>query len=248
MKTHISDDDLNLRAYYRKEFCNRNPDRKNELMEEEERLRRQIIEQGADASPELEERLKKVSDELLDYEFPKMDFSSIKIKSREFEDLWYYHNYKEIPLQAEHEHVATIHCVDPEDKTIIVKISLDREKGDIIKDINSLLDLLKKEGKTNGLDLMSTKRRKTKEADSVFEKYDTYLEVWDMVNEKVKEGKPLRDIFRETAKEMFQKDFQEPDTLNEDDPDQRPESARKKVEHYYWEAYELIKEGGWRRI
>jgi hypothetical protein len=248
MKRHISEDDLNQRAYYRREFCHRNPERKKQLIEEEESLKRLIIGQGTDAFTELKERLEKVSDELLDYEFPATDISSIKVKSREFGDLWYYHNYKEIPIRPEHEHVATIHCVDPEDQTIIVKISLDREKGDIIKDINSLLDLLKKEGKTYGLNLMSTKRRKTKEADSVFEKYDTYLEVWDMVNERVRKRKPLRDIFRETAKEMFRKDFQEPDTLNEDDPDQKPESARKKVEHYYWKAYKLIREGGWRRI
>ena len=68
-----------------------------------------------------------------------------------------------------------------------------------------------------------------------FDKYPSYLKVWDMRQK----GLP----FPEIAREVFPDDFKDPSELEEDDPDPNPESALVKVQQYYKEAERLIMSG-----
>jgi len=140
--------------------------------------------------------------------------------------------------------LLSINALSQEGDTITIKIHLDRQTTEIMADVGSLLAILKKEAKSIGLDFGKHKNRPPKKIGSktmtIWDTYDLYLLVWDLIDI---DGMELTDV----AKRIFPKDFVDPLTLTEDDPIPNPESAIKKVIHYYNKAQEMI-DGGWRKI
>lgn len=159
--------------------------------------------------------------------------------------------------------LLSIDFVNKEDSTIMLKISLNRNKSDIHKDIDTVLMLLDKEADLYGFDFERTKKRPIKGAKSIFEKYDILIEVWDKVK---KEGKPIYEIAKEKFPEIFKYHDREltkiwqlrlkgkntnklPRDWDEDERDPiDTTSAEKKISRYYKEANRMINEGGWRTI
>jgi len=108
--------------------------------------------------------------------------------------------------------------VDQKDKTITIKIHLDRKKQDIMKGVEYLLNTLKKEAKYFGKDFKRPKPH--------LDKYEKYLKVYDLR----KEGKSWRQI----ACEVFP-------------GDKSWDKGMRKVRYYYEQAKKMIN-GGWRLI
>ncbi len=73
-------------------------------------------------------------------------------------------------------------AVDREEKTIVIKIHLDRKREDIIKGVEYLLTFLKKEGKSADIDFKRPKPH--------WDEFDKYLKVYDLR----KEGKSWKKI------------------------------------------------------
>lgn len=140
--------------------------------------------------------------------------------------------------------LLSINALNKEGDTITIKIHLDRQTGEIMADVGSLLTILEKEAKIIGLDLGKHKNRPPQKIGSkkmtIWDTYDLYLLVWDSIET---DGMEPKDV----AKLIFPKDFVDPETLNENDPDQNVDSAIKKVIHYYHKAQEMI-DGGWEKI
>ena len=113
---------------------------------------------------------------------------------------------------------AILNAINKKEKTITVKIHLDRQEDAIIQDMKYLLDLIKLQTKMNNLDLSPLKPR--------WDIYDEYLKVWNLH----KEGKTWKQI----ARQIFPKD------VNLD-------SAVSKVRSYKRKAERMIEEMG-RRI
>lgn len=140
--------------------------------------------------------------------------------------------------------LLSINAINKEDDTITIKIHLDRQNGEITADVGSLLTILETEAKIMGVNLGKHKNRPPKkmgsEKKTIWDTYDLYLLVWDLIET---DGLEPEDV----AKNIFPKDFADPETLSKDAPDQNPESAIKKVINYHHKAQEMI-DGGWRRI
>ncbi|MBS3918524.1 MAG: hypothetical protein KG012_06515 [Deltaproteobacteria bacterium] len=112
----------------------------------------------------------------------------------------------------------SFNAVDREDKTIVIKIHLDRKREDIIKGVEYLLNTLKKEAKYFSEDFKRPRPR--------WEEYDKYLKVYDLR----KEGKGWRKI----AHEVYPGDK----SLDE---------GVRKVRLLHERALKMIN-GGWRQI
>jgi len=122
---------------------------------------------------------------------------------------------------------------DKREKTIAVKIHMDRNIQDIQQDIADLYDIIHKEARIKGYPMRKTKKRKTKKSESIFENYDLYIKVFDSME---KDGrKPMK-----VAREFFKEEFRDPSTVKESDPDPDPDRGRKKIEHYYREAKKMV--------
>jgi len=122
-------------------------------------------------------------------------------------------------------------AIDPGEKTIIIRIHLDRKKADIGRDVNHLLNLLDKGGGTYKLEL---KRMK-----SHWDVYDNYLRVYDLKKENPKL------TWSEIAIIIFP---QEVYKNTKRDKNLAMNSAKDKVRNYWRQAKKMIEEGGWKQI
>jgi len=127
--------------------------------------------------------------------------------------------------------LLAIDAVNKKNKTIMVKIRLDRTREDILEDIERLLTLLKKEAKILGIDM----ERKVK---LHWDEIEKYIKVYDL-----KKQNP-QITWDEVAKQIFP---------GEDYPNKKftkqlaTQEAKGKVRHYYRQAIKMIN-GGWREI
>jgi hypothetical protein len=127
--------------------------------------------------------------------------------------------------------LLAIDAVNKKNKTIMVKIRLDRTREDILEDIERLLTLLKKEAKILGIDM----ERKVK---LHWDEIEKYIKVYDL-----KKQNP-QITWDEVAKQIFP---------GEDDWNKKftkqlaTQGAKDKVRHYYRQAIKMIN-GGWREI
>ena len=109
-------------------------------------------------------------------------------------------------------------AVDKGDKTILIKIHLDRKRKNILKDFKYLLDLVDREVKYGKLDLGRLRPR--------WGEYQTHLDVYDFR----KQNKSWREI----AHLVYP-------------GDESTDSAIRKVRHHYQQAKKMIA-GGWMQI
>lgn len=127
--------------------------------------------------------------------------------------------------------LLAIDAVNKKNKTIMVKIRLDRTREDILEDIERLLTLLKKEAKIFGIDM----ERKVK---LHWDEIEKYIKVYDL-----KKQNP-QITWDEVAKQIFPGE----DYWNKKFTKQlATQGAKDKVRHYYRQAIKMIN-GGWREI
>lgn len=112
----------------------------------------------------------------------------------------------------------TIKAINEKDKTITVRIKLNRKREHIEKDLSYLLGLLKKEAKFFKINLRPLRPR--------WEEHERHIKVYKLR----KEGKTWRNI----ADQVFPRDVDK-------------NSAIRKVRHHYSEAVKMIN-GGWMQI
>jgi hypothetical protein len=110
--------------------------------------------------------------------------------------------------------------VDKGNKTVTIKIHLDRKKKEILNDIGLFLDILKREAIHYNIDLKRPKPH--------WDIYDKFLEVHDLRREDRKKWS-----WSKIARKMF--------------PGEPLRSAIDKVRHYDRQAKKMIS-GGWRQI
>jgi hypothetical protein len=116
--------------------------------------------------------------------------------------------------------ILSIDAVDKGNKTITIKIHLDRKKKEILRDMGLFLDILKREAKDYNIDLKRPKPH--------WDIFDKFLEVYDLRRENRKKWS-----WSKLAKEMF--------------PEEPLGPAIDKVRHYDRQAKKMIS-GGWRQI
>jgi hypothetical protein len=112
----------------------------------------------------------------------------------------------------------SIDAIDRKEKTIKIKIHLDRKIEDIIDDVKFLLKVLDSEAKYFRIDLKRPKPH--------WDAYDKLLKVYDLRREK--------KIWREIASQVYPGDVS-------------IASSMRKVRHLYKQAEKMIK-GGWKQI
>lgn len=122
--------------------------------------------------------------------------------------------------------ILSIDAVDKENKTVIIKIHLDRKKKEILGDIGLFLDILKREAKDYNIDLKRPKPH--------WDIYDKFLEVHDLRREDKKKWS-----WSKIAERMFPEDCKGKNIFSR--------SAIDKVRHYDRQAKKMIS-GGWRQI
>jgi hypothetical protein len=130
---------------------------------------------------------------------------------------------------------SLLNAVHKEDKTIQIKIRLNRKKGNILKDINSLIDFIEEEAKYRKFNLKGLKPH--------WDEYEKYLRVYDL-----KKGNP-RLTWSEIAKEIF------PDEVEKHVSPHKQQikmlvtqTAKDKVRYYWNRANIMINKGGWKEI
>lgn len=229
----ISDEELKKRIHYRHEFAIRSKkyeELKKKIAELENIRRKPNYVKNIVADKRYFELLA----ELFVYEAAPAILSTIEVKHR---NEWFGLCYKELPPELEE--FSHIYAVDKEEKTIIIKIYLNRKKEDIIKDVRFLLDLLDKEAKRYKVDLKAKKPRWGGDV------YDDYLRVFDL-----KEANPKME-WSEIAKLVFPgeviKEHNAPHRKTRK-KELASNSSVSKVFHYWKEANKMINKGGWRQI
>ena len=125
-------------------------------------------------------------------------------------------------------HMA-IDAVNEKDRTIMLKIRLDRKREDILEDMGQLLTLLKKEAKILGLDLMRNVKLH-------WDEIDKYIKVYDL--------KKQNQTWNDIAKQMFPVEV---DWNRKHTKELATTSAKDKLRHYHRQAIKMIN-GGWREI
>jgi hypothetical protein len=226
----LSDGELKKRIHYRHEFAIRSKrygGLKKEITELENiRGKPDYVKNMA-----VDKRYYQLLAELFVYEI-STSISAIEVKC---DHGWVGLGYKELP--PEFEEFSYIHAVDKGEKTVIIKIHLDRKKEDIIKDVKFLLDLLGKEAKVYKVDLKAKKPQ--------WDVYDKYLQVYDL-----KEANPEME-FSGIAKLVF------PDEVIKEHNAPHRKTRKKelasnssvsKVFRYWKEANKMINKEGWRQI
>jgi len=130
---------------------------------------------------------------------------------------------------------SLLNAAHKEDKTIQIKIHLNRKKGNILKDISSLLDFIEKEAKYRKFNLKGLKPH--------WDEYEKYLRVYDLKKEH-----PML-TWAEIAKEIF------PDEVKENVSPHKfhtktvaKQYAKDKVRYYWNRANIMINKGGWKEI
>jgi hypothetical protein len=227
----ITDELLKKRKHYRHEFAIRSKryeERKKEIAELENiRGRPNYVKNIA-----VDNRYFELLAELLVDVEPAI-LSTIQVKHR---DRWLGLNYKELPTDPEFEKYLDIHAVDKREKSLIIKIHLDRKKEDIIKDVKFLLGLLDKQAKSYKVGLKAKRPQ--------WDVYDKYLQVYDLKKAN------LKMTWSDIAIKVF------PDEIFKNPAHKRKHrkavlpypSAADKVKYYWGEAKKMINEGGWKQI
>jgi preprotein translocase subunit Sss1 len=118
-----------------------------------------------------------------------------------------------------HLYYSPICDLDKDEKTIVIKIHLDRKNEDIFKEVKYLIKFLKQEAEVAHIDLKEKRPR--------WDEYDKYLDVYDL-REKAKKS------WRKIARELFPEDKSKDEGIS-------------KVRHYYKQAEKMIN-GGWHQI
>lgn len=232
METGISDKELKKQIHYRHEFAIRSKGYE-EIKKEIAKLENIIKKTNYVKNRVVDNRYFELLAELLVYNSLTAISSAIQVKHR---NVWLGLNYKELPSDPEFEKYLDIHAVDKGEKTIIIKIHLDRKKEDIIKDVRFLLGLLDKQAKKYKVDLKAKRPQ--------WDVYKKYLQVYDL--KKVDPKMTWSDI----AIKVF------PDEIYKNPAHKRkprkailPQpSAVDKVKYYWREANKMINEGGWKQI
>ena len=229
----ISDEESKKRIHYRHEFAIRNKryeGLKKKIADLENiRKRPNYVENVA-----VDKRYFGILAELFVYDASPADLSTIQVKHG---NDWVGLGYKELPPELNE--FSNIHAIDKQEKTVTVKMHLDRKKTDIIRDVKFLLDLLNKEAKNYKVDLKAKKPRWGGDV------YDDYLRVFDL-----KEANPKMQ-WSEIAKLVFPgeviKEHNAPHRKTRK-KELASNSSVSKVFHYWKEANRMINKGGWRQI
>ena len=231
----ITNGEQERRIHYRHEFAIRSK-RYEGLRKEVAELENIRRKPNYVTDTEVDKRYFHLLAELLVYGSLPASISAIEIKHK---DGWYGLNYRELPIDPEMEEFLKIHAVEKEEKTVIVKIRLDRKKDDIVRDIKFLLELLREEAQIYGVDL---KAKKPRWRDRV---YDDYLRVFDL-----KKANPRME-WSEIAKMVFPgeviKGHNAPHRKTRK-KELASNSSVSKVFHYWKEANKIINKEGWRQI
>ncbi len=159
------------REYYREEFSKLS-NRRKELEKERERLWKIEGQRDYVEDYKVKNRLLEIQHELQHYYFPFVDMSAIEVKR---DNIWLHY---EFPLKSVYDFTDPIHSVDKEEKTIIIKIHLDRQNKDIEKDLKSLIRHLREEAKIQGINLKPLRPR--------WDEYDKYLEILKLKQQGLK--------------------------------------------------------------
>jgi hypothetical protein len=228
----LSDEGLEKRIHYRREFAKRNKKYeglKKEIAELENIRKRQNNVENVVA----DKRYFGLLAELLVWDSQTCAISAIKVKHKYG---WYGLNYEELTIDVGGDEHFKIHSVDKQEKTVIVKVHLDRKKEDIIKDVKFLLDLLYKEAKSYKVDLKAKKPQ--------WDVYDKYIQVYDL-----KKADPNME-WSDIAKKVI------PEEVNKHEAPHRKtrktelpsKTAIDKVRYYWREADRMIDKKGWMKI
>lgn len=121
------------------------------------------------------------------------------------------------------------------ENTILIKLHLDRQKEDLRRDFDFLLDLLEFEAELLNVDLSSPKK-------SRWDVYDKFLQVYDMKKQNPKMNRS------EIAEKLFPDDKYKNPNKNGRKEYRMPLWALENVRHYQDEADKMINKGGWRQI
>jgi hypothetical protein len=166
------------------------------------------------------------------------DISSIEIVSTEGEKIVRssYLNHFELDKGFYGKDHA-LNAVNGKEKTILIKIHLDRKKEEIMRDIEFLYKLLRFENEAFEIDLDFDSKRPR------WDEYDKYLQVFDL-----KEANPKME-WSEIAKKVFPEEVEKHKApFRKTRKSELPsETAISKVFHY-WQETERMIQGGWRQI
>jgi hypothetical protein len=117
-----------------------------------------------------------------------------------------------------------LNAVDKKEKTILVRIHLERKKENILWDIGLLVGSITKEAKYRKFPLQRPKPH--------WDEYQKYLDVWDL---RVKKGMKFPAIAKKVLPKYFEGKKPE------------PEAAINLVKHYFRQAKAMIN-GRWKQI
>ena len=127
--------------------------------------------------------------------------------------------------------LSLLNAVNNGDKTILIKIHLNRKKENILKDVNSLINFIAKEAKYRNFNLKRPKPH--------WDEYEKYLSVYDLKKENP------RLTWSDIAKKIFPDEVYENKKLSKQIA---LPSARDKVRYYWNRANIMINKGGWKEI
>lgn len=131
--------------------------------------------------------------------------------------------------------VLSIDAVNREDKTVMVKVHLDRSREDIRRDLDFLLNLLDNEAKHYKVDFKKVKPQ--------WDIYDKYIQVYDLKKNNSKM------TWLEIAKEVFPDQVYKDISPHRKLPRELVSPLLKDTVRKYWKvANEMINKEGWKRI
>lgn len=142
-------------------------------------------------------------------------------------------------ITSDDEPLLAIDGVNRKEDTIMLRIHIDRQKGDIVRDIKSLLTLLKRESELiDNIKLAGSKKPQ-------WDVYDKYLQVYDLkkANSEMEWSEIAKIIFpEEVARER------KPTHRKIRKKELATNSAVSKVFRYWKEANKMVNKGGWKQI
>lgn len=130
---------------------------------------------------------------------------------------------------------SLLNAVHKEDKTIQIKIHLNRKKENILKDIHSLIDFIAKEAKYRKFNLKRPKPH--------WDEYEKYLRVYDLKKEHptLTWSEIAKDILPDEIEKHVSPHKQQIKIL-------ATQTAKDKVRYYWNRANIMINKGGWKEI
>jgi hypothetical protein len=130
---------------------------------------------------------------------------------------------------------SLLNAVNNEDKTVRIKIHLNRKKENIFKDFTRLLDFIEKEAKYRKFNLKRPRPH--------WDEYEKYLRVFDLKKEhpKLTWSDIAKEIFPDEVKKHVSPHKHQIKILAN-------QSAKDKVRYYWNRANIMINKGGWKEI